>query len=575
VFRGEPRPSDARQGALGDCWLVSAIGVLAERPSLLRALFPAGWVQSSCGAYAVRLCLDGRWRVLVVDDLLPCTARGVLSFSSAARHQLYVPLLEKALAKAAGSYEAVEAGTCEEGLTMLTGAPVEQLRLQAGGEAGEAVDTDTLWARLLSCREAGFLAAASCGSRSAAAEAASASLGLQTQHAYSVLDVVQTVQGGHRLLRLRNPWGRASWRGRWAANGPEWTAELREEIQQLRTAEEATRRREAAVQSGAGGGQTAGEGEGEGEGGGIFWMGWDDFVAHFQSVDVCRVRRSDAGWMEARMGARLPASAAAGVRWATFSLELMAEVTSLDLVLTQRGGRACERAEPSAAGNVAKLADLRLVVFRANADGSLARLEAWSKRRVAPSVGCEAMLSAGRYVLVPLALNQLCEWGDGLELVLAVFASRPVVLVATESDATVARRALVALAMRLGKATTPFAGQPMVLYNLSDGAGSILYAENASRAQQLTVEVDARESFNLVSSRGALALADSIGPGEAQLLLALTQLEGSAGYSSVFQFRFRADSSRGRHEPAVPAVGGLHSVAPISAMRGPLVDEGS
>ena len=117
-------------GALGDCWLLSALALLAERPHLLEALLPTR-VANDAGAYHVRLCCDGEWRTLLVDDLLPCRAGGATAFGSAARRQLWVPLVEKACAKAFGSYEALEGGTIAEALALLTGFPTERLTLQA------------------------------------------------------------------------------------------------------------------------------------------------------------------------------------------------------------------------------------------------------------------------------------------------------------------------------------------------------------------------------------------------------------------------------------------------------------
>jgi calpain-15 len=96
----------------------------------------------------VRLCHNGEWKTVILDDMFPCDANNCLLNTQAIRKQLWVPLIEKAMAKLNGSYEALVAGQTVEGLAALTGFPCEAIRL----DESKTNDMDMIWARLLSMK---------------------------------------------------------------------------------------------------------------------------------------------------------------------------------------------------------------------------------------------------------------------------------------------------------------------------------------------------------------------------------------------------------------------------------------
>ncbi|RWS10692.1 Calpain-D-like protein [Dinothrombium tinctorium] len=157
---------------LGNCWLLSALAVLAERPDLVKKV-----TRKLCpeGAYQIRLCKDGKWTTVLADNLLPCNSRGHLVYSQAKRKQLWIPLIKKAVTKPY-SWD-----PCES-------IPLQPSSFTPQGEG--IIDEDLIWAKLLSSRAAGFLMGASCGGGNMQVnESEYHSMGLRPRLAYSVLDL--------------------------------------------------------------------------------------------------------------------------------------------------------------------------------------------------------------------------------------------------------------------------------------------------------------------------------------------------------------------------------------------------
>jgi calpain-15 len=125
----EPEPNDITQVILPDNHFVSAISSLAEKPDLIKRLFKND-KYSAQGVYQVKLCICGEWLTVTIDDLFPCIPQCNPLVSKSPGNELWVLILEKALAKVYDSYYSLININITEFLLVLTGCPTIYINLE-------------------------------------------------------------------------------------------------------------------------------------------------------------------------------------------------------------------------------------------------------------------------------------------------------------------------------------------------------------------------------------------------------------------------------------------------------------
>jgi hypothetical protein len=126
---------DVIQGRLGNCYLLSALCVLACN-DMIESLILNSWPEY--GIYQCRFYKNQEWHLVLVDDQVPMDENNIVFFGQCRDPKEYwVQIIEKAYAKIHGSYGAIEHGVIAEALVDLTGEPAELIT--------PIIESDELW----------------------------------------------------------------------------------------------------------------------------------------------------------------------------------------------------------------------------------------------------------------------------------------------------------------------------------------------------------------------------------------------------------------------------------------------
>ncbi|TDG42889.1 hypothetical protein AWZ03_010709 [Drosophila navojoa] len=253
---------DVQQGELGDCWLLAATANLTSESSLFFRVIPPeqSFQENYAGIFHFRFWQYGKWVDVIIDDRLPTYRGELLYMHSAEKNEFWSALLEKAYAKLHGSYEALKGGTTCEAMEDFTGGVSEWFDLKEA--------PPNLFTILQKAAERNSMMGCSIEADPNVLEAETPQ-GLIRGHAYSItkvclIDIVTpNRQGKIPMIRMRNPWGNeAEWNGPWSDSSPEWRYIPEEQKQEI-------------------GLNFDRDGE--------FWMTFQDFLTHFDRVELCNL----------------------------------------------------------------------------------------------------------------------------------------------------------------------------------------------------------------------------------------------------------------------------------------------
>ena len=278
--------NEIKQGALKNSYLLSCITALCEKPDRITKLFVEHSI-NQYGLYCVKLCKDGEFKEIVLDDNLPCDAKKkTLCFSSLnntvtinnsntnnntnnniniikdsninknAYSCFWLPLLEKAYAKLYGSYYIIEGihNTTENCLRDLTGAPVLTLDNS----------TEDIWAIIKNSYNNDYVMIASSGETNASKELLK-EVGLIPFNSYTILEAHEiNIEENltEYLIKIRNPWGVTEWIGDWSQFSNLWRDDIKNMLNF--NADKDT----------------------------CFWMNFKDFKHYFSKIQICKVEKN-------------------------------------------------------------------------------------------------------------------------------------------------------------------------------------------------------------------------------------------------------------------------------------------
>mmetsp|Transcript_15945 Transcript_15945/g.21081 ORF Transcript_15945/g.21081 Transcript_15945/m.21081 type:complete len:603 (-) Transcript_15945:330-2138(-) len=408
-------PGDVVQGALGNCWFISSLSVLAQRQMLLRNVIVSD-KNADKGIYTLQFFKGGKWVFVHIDDQIPCNRAGKVLFGHGANaNETWVMIIEKAYAKLHGCYENLVTGFIDEGLRDLTGVACMKIKFNSKGIVKQIKD-GTLFQELKEWMDEGSLMGCSKQASSHSTEQ-DTGRGILAGHAYGILEMVEvhqdaTLTGDARdvkLVKCRNPWGMGEWKGLWSDNDALW-----EQCPQIKD-------------------QLNPDGF---KNDGCFWIEWEEFCKEYNQVFIC-IDFPEGGSGVRYTGQWIPGDAKSGCGGSpkfptfpsnpqyTFSVEqagtkVVGMVSQMDLrwqiSATEKYSTAIGYVLMKLSGNIS-----RVKSFNPKMMAGMSRTYSPSR-----SIAGQATLLPGRYAMIPTTFTSSTD--KAIDYILEIYSDKPITL---------------------------------------------------------------------------------------------------------------------------------------------------
>ena len=123
-----PFINDIKQSLFPTNNLDCVLNSLTEKNNLIKRLFRSTSINEN-GIYKIKLCIKGEWITVIIDDYFPCIPLSDPVVSSTFSNDLWVLLIQKALAKSFGNYYNLIRINIIQYLNILTGCPAKAYKI--------------------------------------------------------------------------------------------------------------------------------------------------------------------------------------------------------------------------------------------------------------------------------------------------------------------------------------------------------------------------------------------------------------------------------------------------------------